>query len=325
MLLSMSAFFRVVFLLIALLLLSPASASARGSVFVFGEVHFPKSGSAAPVSAKKTVAALRQAGVEAHAIDANGLESPSFLEDAASSVLVLASGNVFPKAAFANLREFHRKGGSLVMSGVPFSHPCEQLAGKWTDLGHQNFFAHGDHGIGTGGFKSAQPAQKWELQAPESPLALPQKWFSGMEGRTQWLDVGSLDPRDEVVPLFSNVKAGQAPQPAAALIRHRCETFSGACDVWLGHLLGGEDERDVFLATQLLTRGVLWCLHEKRQLSAESFQTKLAVLNKIELPGPLPAGLVAMESPMPWGDSFVPKSAPPRASSGRRSAAQAER
>ena len=302
---------RAFFLLAALAVFSSASAAGREPVLVFGEGHFPNSGSAAPVSAKKLVAALKQAGVEARAIDAQGLESPSFLEDAASSVLVLASGNVFPKAAFANLQEFHRKGGSLVLSGVPFSHPCARLAGKWADLGHQNFFAHGEHGIGTGGFKSAQTGQKWTLQAPESPLAMPQKWFLGMEGRTQWLDVGSLDSRDEVIPLFTNVKEGQSSQPAAALIRHRCEAYSGACDVWLGHMLGGEDEKDVFLATQLLTRGVLWCLQEKRQLSTEGFQAQLAVLDKMELPGPLPGGLLAVESPMPWGDSFVPKSKPP--------------
>ena len=208
---------------------------------VFGEAHFPRSGSAAPVSAKRIVAALNEAGVEARAVDAKGLESVSLLEDAASSVLVLASGNVFPKAAFANLQEFHRKGGSFVLSGVPFSHPCEQVGGKWTDLGHKNLFVHREEGIGTGGFKSAQAGKKWTLQVPENVLSLPEKWFAGTEARSQWLDVGSLDPRDEVLPLFTNVGPGQASQPAAALIRHRCEMFSGACDVWLGHMLGGEE------------------------------------------------------------------------------------
>ena len=307
----MYASLRVVFFLVAIVVLSPASVSGRESVLVFGEAHFPRSGSAAPVSAKRIVAALNEAGVEARAVDAKGLESVSLLEDAASSVLVLASGNVFPKAAFANLQEFHRKGGSFVLSGVPFSHPCEQVGGKWTDLGHKNLFVHRDEGIGTGGFKSVQAGQKWKLQVPENMLSLPEKWYAGTEGRTQWLDVGSFDPRDEVLPLLTNVGPGQATQPVAALIRHRCEMFSGACDVWLGHMMGGEEEKDVFLATQLLTRGVLWCLQEKGQISAESFKTRLASLNEMELPGPLPGGLVAVESPMPWGASFVPKSRPP--------------
>jgi hypothetical protein len=257
------------------------------------------------------VSALQQSGVAASALDANGLEGAFLLQDADSSVLVLPTGNAFPKDAFSNLREFHRKGGSLVLTGVPFSHPCERVNGKWTDRGHQNFFAHSENGLGTGGFQSARTGQKWTLQVPENMLSIPGKWYARTEAMSQWLDIGSLDPLDEVLPLLTNVAQGQTPQPAAALIRHRCGRFPGACDVWLGHTVGGEDEKNAFLSRQLLTRGVLWCLYEKRQITLEGFQSKLAALNQMELPGPLPEGLVATESPMPWGPSFVPKSSPP--------------
>ena len=288
-----------------------AVSSSEARVLVFGESNFPRSGGAAAISARKIASKLTENGVEASAVDAAALEHSSLLEDAASSVIVLATGNAFPKAAFANLRAFHRKGGSFVMTGVPFTHPCEKTDGKWSDFGHTNLFGHREDEIGTGGFKSAQAGQKWTVSVPESPLSIPAHWYSGKDGRTQWLDVGSLDPKDEVIPVLSVVGPEQKSQPGAALIRHRCGMFSGACDVWLGHMIGGDDEKDVFLAAQLLIRGVLWCLHEKQQISADLFHSKLASLSKVTLPGPLPGGLFAVESPRPWGDSFVPKSKAP--------------
>ena len=302
---------RLVLALITAFTLFPAASHTQARVLVFGEDHFPKSGGAAAISARKIVAKLAENGVEALAIDAATLENSSLLEDAASSVIVLATGNAFPKTAFANLQAFHRKGGSFVLTGVPFTHPCEKTEGKWSDLGHANLFVHREDGMGTGGFRSTQPGQKWTVSVPESPLSIPAQWYSGKDGRTQWLDVGSLDPRDEVIPLLTIVGAEREVHPGAALIRHRCGMFSGACDVWLGHMVGGDDEKDVFLAGQLLIRGVLWCLHEKQQLSSDTFQSRLASLSKIPLPGPLPGGLIAVESARPWGDSFVPKSKAP--------------
>jgi hypothetical protein len=307
----MPGFLRLVLFFGLLCVCLPVRSAGSGSVWVFGETQFPRSGSAAPISSKGLVAALGHSGVEARAVDARGLENALLLEDAASSVVVLASGNVFPKAAFPNLQEFHKRGGSFVLSGVPFTHPCVFEEGKWKDLGHEVFFAHRKEGIGTGGFRSAQAGLNRVLGVPASPVLLPEHWFAGMEGPNQWLDVSSFDPLDEVLPLLNNVASGQAPQPVAACIRHRCELFSGACDVWLGHSVGGEDERDVFLATQLLVRGVLWCLNEKHQIPAEHFAERLDSLNRATLPGPLPGGLHAVEFPRPWGSSFVPKSKPP--------------
>ena len=307
----MATSLRTLLFLATPLLLSSVAAAGKGHVSVFGERQFPRSGGAAAISAQKIVTRLKETGVDARVVDAATLASPSFLEEAESSVLVLASGNAFPEAAFANLQKFHRAGGSFVLTGVPFTHPCERVDGKWRDLGHRNYFRHQPDGIGTGGFKSAPAGQKWTLQVPESPLAIPQDWFSGKDGRTQWLDAATLDPRDEVVPLLTTVGPEQKPQPSAAVIRHRCAAFSGACDVWLGHMIVGDDETDVFKASQLLVRGVLWCLREKQQMSAEDFSAKLAQLNEMKLPGQLPNGLLAEELPRPWGESFLPKSKPP--------------
>jgi hypothetical protein len=302
---------RVLLAVVASLVAAPGFASSPVHVSVFGERFFPRAAGAAAISAQKIVAQLQEIGVAARKVDSAGLEDSSFLENASSSVLVLPSGNAFPKAALSNLREYHKRGGSLVLTGVPFTHPCERVNGKWQDLGHQNLAAHGDNGMGTGGFLSAQPNQRWTIQVPASPLGIPEQWFAGRDGRTQWLDTRALDPMDEVLPILSTVGGDQKPNPAAALIRHRCASYSGACDVWLGHMAHGEEERNVFLVSQLLLRGILWCLVEKQLVSPESFAAHIESLNQRRFPEPLPGGLTAVESPRPWGDSFVPKSKPP--------------
>ena len=95
------------------------------------------------------------------------------------------------------------------------------------------------------------------------------------------------------------------------IVRHECDDFRGARDVWLGQVAGGREEGDRFLAEQLLVRGVLWVLHEKQALSADELRARFAKLDAIEPPPPLPANLPVVESPRPWGDTFLPKSKPP--------------
>lgn len=149
-------FLRAFLAFITAFTLFPGAPHSEARVLVFGEAQFPRSGGAAAISARKLVSKLAENGVESHAVDAAALENPALLEDAASSVMVLATGNVFPKTAFSNLQAFHRKGGSFVLTGVPFTHPCERTEGRWSDLGHANLFGHLKDGIGTGGFRSVQ-------------------------------------------------------------------------------------------------------------------------------------------------------------------------
>lgn len=302
---------RAALFLAALAQMSALWTPGWAAVWVFGEPNFPHSGSSVGVSARGIVAAFRQNGIDANTVDAKGLENVTLLDDASASVLVLPSGNLFPREAFANLREFHRRGGSLVSTGVPFTHPCGRVDGKWKDLGHRGFFSHSADGMGTGGFRSAASGHRRAVRLAGNLFGIPESWVAGMEGSTQWLDAASVDPEDEVLPLFFNDCGGQGDEPIAACIRHRCAMFHGACDVWLGHTVGGGEEKDVFRATQLLTRGVLWCLLEKQRIDLERFNAVISVLNAGELPGPFPEGLSGEQSPMPWGATFVPKSSPP--------------
>jgi hypothetical protein len=289
----------------------PAHGDLAPRVAIFAEKGFPQGTGRLPVAAQKLARTLRSLGFESQILNAEELADSTRLSPSLFPALVLPSGNAFPKNALPNLHAYHRAGGCLVLSGVPFSHPCELQEKKWKDLGHANFYEHRGEGMGTGGFHSSRTDEKSTIRIPVSPLQIPPQWFPPADGRTQWLDPKSLDPADDVVPIVDTVLPDQTARPAAALIRHRCQSFLGACDVWLGHCGNGNSEADAFRATQLLVRGVLWALREKEQIAQEKFDAGIARLNQEAPPAPLPAGLEWNESPMPWGPRFIPKSATP--------------
>jgi len=71
---------------------------------------------------------LRAAGVPTDVLDAAALADAARFHAGAYTAVVLPYGNTYPPVAFANLRAFHRASGSLILSGVPFTHPVARLA-----------------------------------------------------------------------------------------------------------------------------------------------------------------------------------------------------
>lgn len=117
----------------------PVRAAAPGAprnaprVAVFAQAGFPFYNVSPFVSPRAIAANLRAAGVRADLLDTAALSNPVRLNARAYAAVVLPYGNTYPQAAFANLQAFHRGGGSLILSGVPFTHPVARLgAGKWT-------------------------------------------------------------------------------------------------------------------------------------------------------------------------------------------------
>ncbi|HSV73017.1 MAG TPA: hypothetical protein VLH79_04595 [Chthonomonadales bacterium] len=261
----------------------------------------------------RMVAALRERGVSVEPISAAQAADPSLLVPSRYAVVVLPYGNAFPAPAFPALRAYHAAGGSLVMSGVPFCHPCERQDGRWRDLGHDpTRFRHDAAGIGTGGFGGpAEGVDRLEA-ARANPLGLANRHLARRRAALQWLDTETLDPRDEVLPLVLLRGPSGPPRVAAAAIRHRCDMFSGARNVWIGQVASGHEAADRWAAEQLVVRGVLWCLHDKGLLDAAAFRSRLAAVDRIRRPAPPPSALTYRPSPRPWGEeTFVPKSAPP--------------
>ncbi|MBC7806941.1 MAG: hypothetical protein H7145_12410 [Akkermansiaceae bacterium] len=122
-------------LLVSLLGLVPdvnAQAVAEPSVrvAVFAQPNFPTYGVSSLVSPQQIVRNLRAAGLDADLLDADALAQPDKLNVRRYGAVVLPYGNTYPADAFANLRRFHQERGSLVTTGIPFTHPAARRAAR---------------------------------------------------------------------------------------------------------------------------------------------------------------------------------------------------
>jgi hypothetical protein len=303
--------------LTAAFLLLLAAVACAADVAVLVEPGMVRYGGTPAISPARVAPVLREFGIEAATLSARRAASPDWLNTRRITVLVLPYGNAFPLSAFEQIRAFHRAGGCLVGAGVPFTHPCRRetaadgKTGEWRDLGHRAYFGHGDLGIGTGGFGEA-PHSPGRLVPPHgNPLEITRAMLPRASGRPQWLDASTLDRRDEVLPLVELRAEGQPARPAAALIRHQCQQFAGARDVWLGQVADRYTLADRYAATQLIVRGVAWCLWEKGRLSRQEFAAVLRRCDAVTKPEPAPDQIEAVKVRRPWEDTFFPKSRPP--------------
>ncbi len=230
-------------------------------------------GGAPGVSAEKFAPMFEKHGIPARNLSVDDLLKEGALEPATLPVLAIPYGNAFPLPAFDALRAYHVAGGCLLLTGIPFCHPCEKKDGAWKDMGGVLYLGHDAKGMGTGGF--AGPAsgvlQILHHGFQNNPLGfrdnslLPQGPHS-----KQWLDAKSLDPSDEVIPLVGLLPEGKSePETVSALILHRCDAFKGAIDLWVGQAASQLDAENAFFAEQLITRGAAWILVQKGLLSEE--------------------------------------------------------
>ncbi|MBC8134831.1 MAG: hypothetical protein H8F28_02970, partial [Fibrella sp.] len=93
-------------------------------VAVFSQSGFPNYGVSSLVSPHQIARNLRAAGLDAELLDADALARPDRLNAKRYAAVVLPYGNTYPVDAFANLRKFHQERGSLVTTGIPFTHPA---------------------------------------------------------------------------------------------------------------------------------------------------------------------------------------------------------
>ena len=109
---------------------SVAAPAGPSRVAVFEQATFPFYNVSPLVSPRNIAASLRASGIAADVLDADALASSARFHASSYSALVLPYGNTFPQIAFNNMRAFHRAGGSLILSGVPFTHPVARLSAQ---------------------------------------------------------------------------------------------------------------------------------------------------------------------------------------------------
>lgn len=117
-------------------LVAAAAMHAGGGVGVLSDPGMLYYGGVPALPPERLVGLLEEAGVQARALSCAQVADPKTFSIEDFAVLVLPYGNSFPLPAYDNLRAFHRAGGCLVMTGVPFCHPCTPTgpagwAGEW--------------------------------------------------------------------------------------------------------------------------------------------------------------------------------------------------
>lgn len=267
---------------------------------------------------EQIVAALRQAGITVVSLSAAEAADPGRLNARRIAALVLPYGNAFPDPAYANLRAFHAEGGSFILTGIPFCHPCVPAGHTWKDLGHDGSrFGHttgsstGQAGIGTGGFAGPEEGVDRLTVDANNPLGLTNDVLPRRRALLQWMALSDLPGTDRVIPLVRIQGSGKSAHVAAGIIEHHCPQFRGALDVWIGQIASNMDARDAYAARQFIVRSALWILERRGVLSRSRFSSEIARLARMKRPEGLPANLSFAPGRRPWGGTFLPKSSPP--------------
>ncbi|MCX6365572.1 MAG: GxGYxYP family putative glycoside hydrolase [Armatimonadetes bacterium] len=274
-------------------------------VAVFEERDFPTYGVSAQLTPRNIVHDLKAAGFEAELLDSAALADPSQFHAKRFAALILPQGNTFPKVAFANLRQFHQDKGSLITSGIPFTHPVIRKDGAFVDTGHEDAPARfGESGIGVGGFagpgKTTAPATittgdplRLKGIVTETPLPRP---------APQWLDTKSLPKGVRLIPAL-----GDAARPLVALIVHESGPFAGAVDAWTYRL--GQRDREGYESQQLVVRATVAALAQAGKLSAREATHAFRRLDS--LPRPAVYSDVVLPTVPRRYPTFQPKMPPP--------------
>ncbi len=279
-----------------------ASGAPAPRVAVFSQDGFPFYGSPEQTSPLTITRNLKAAGLRVDLLDAAALADPERFNALLYHALVLPYGNTYPQAAFANLKAFHQRGGSLILSGIPFTHAAVQNAdGAWKNLEHDSEPAlFGPNGIGVGGFR---PGAAGDVHvSPGDPLGLAALGLDWGQGETaQTLDTATLPSTDRVVPILT---AGDTPM--AALVIHHNFAYPDSVDVWTATSTGDDFIR-AYGMEQILARGTLAALAQKELLTqtqqAKAFrlldrQPHLRIYANVTLP-PLPRPYPTLQPKMP--------------------------
>ncbi|MCW3061251.1 MAG: GxGYxY sequence motif in domain of unknown function [Capsulimonas sp.] len=282
----------------------PPASAPRAAVML--QTDMPVTDLLGRVSPRQIAADLTAAGVPTDLLDVSALADPAKLNIQNYAVVVTPYGNFFPKEAFANLRAFHQSGGGFVLTGIPFTHPVVRVKdskGNWTwsDMGHDpNAALFGPDGIGVGGF--AEPSGIDISVSPRDPLGLKDLFGPARPSSVQTLDPTTLPAEDQVIPILVS-----GTRPAAAMIVHHDAAFQGAVDIWTTHPDIGN--RDAYFTEQMMERGVVAILAQKKLLSPERTAAVLTRIKNVAPPKQY-TGLKLPTPPRPY-ETYQPRSSAP--------------
>lgn len=258
----------------------PQPATRPKRVAVFGEKGFPYYGVTSSVTPAALVRDLNAAGIGADLVGLDTLNNPIAFSAADYAVLILPYGNTYPAAAQAAIRTFHTVGGSLIVSGIPFTHPVARLSnGEWSDLGHQDAPARfGPDGVGIGAFTGSEEDSAPKLSTAEDPLRLASLGIDWSPyAHAQRLDVGSEPAGDAI-----HTVVGSPKRPVVAVIERTALPFAGAVDVWAYR--GPDGDLESWSTEQLFLRGAVYALERGSRITEGAASEMFARLSRLPKP-----------------------------------------
>ena len=295
----LAALLSAVSLFAAAFFTAPAEAAPPSAprIAVFFQPGFPLYGPAEMSSPRAIAAALNKIGLKTDTLDVAALASAKGFNAQNYAAVVLPYGNTYPQAAFANLRDFHRAGGCLILSGIPFTHPVVRAKGEngreiWRDLGNNSSAAlFGEKGIGVGGFVDAPAGAVTVADNDLWDLASVSKAWPG---HAQVLNTDSLPEGVQVLPALT-----AAGKPVAALLVHHDPQFNGAVDAWTNYPNPTELLADAYAAEQLMERATVAALTAKGRLTEAQQKQAFATFARETRP-PVYANLTLPTPPRPY-------------------------
>jgi len=278
---------------LALLLVGTETQATPPSVVVFCERGFPYFAANQAASPRVLAETLRACGLDARLADAHELAAGA-LRDPSVRCLLWCYGNTFPRETADAIAAYHGTGGCIVATGAPFTHPCVRGESGgvtvWRDEGHQDFGGHDRVGVGqVGGFVKRDGARLAVVEGAPFPLVPMREGDSlqsypvpaGMGGYFH-LGRNGLPAEDELLGMVGVRDARGLRGYLVAAIKHHCERFRGAVDVWSGTqwLSDPRDPAEALLLRQLLLRSVIYVLQESCALPAERAVAAKAAIDK---------------------------------------------
>lgn len=105
--------------------------STPKKIAIFYQPGFPYYIVSWAVSPSQMAEFMRKVGLDAELLSLEELSDPDKFNFRRYSILVHLYGNTFPLSAVENIIKFHKDGGSIIATGVPFCHPCLAFPADW--------------------------------------------------------------------------------------------------------------------------------------------------------------------------------------------------
>ena len=257
---------------------SPAGGEtlAPGTIVILNDAFFPYV-KLTSVSPGDIAHAFERAGLACSLMDSKTILDQHILTEGPCRVLVTPFGNAFPQVLYAPLREFRKRGGIFVSTGIPLTHPLvPDGKGGWRDEGHTDALASakGD-GLGVGTFAGTafRQIQPTELAQKLGLGVLDWKDYPLTED-LQGLDLGSLDKQAVTEPILT------APDgvPFAAIIFQHAPGREGAIDIWSG-TTGFNTSSDIggLIHAEVVVRATAYALMKKGLIDTAGFDAIAAM------------------------------------------------